>query len=126
MPIFNTQLKKLDFQNPAQALREMANHIKYIQEQLEYTLMNLDSSNVTEIDTDKTEIGSSSGSVNLSGENISLSGKNGEEFTAGLNAAGTFVFSLKGRNGAQAIYLASDGQLIITKNASLSIDCGEW
>ena len=38
----------------------MANHIRYIQEQLEYTLMNLDSSNITAIDTDDTQLSGSS------------------------------------------------------------------
>ena len=125
MPVFTNQLNRLDVSNTSEALRQMANHIRYIQEQLEYTLMNLDSSNITEIETDVTNITSSSGSVSL-GSGISLSGKNGESFTAGQDENGQFVFSVKGRNGAQALYLSSDGNLVITKNANLSIDCGEW
>lgn len=125
MPIFTKQLQKVNYADPGEALRTMANHIKYLQEQLEYTLMNLDSSNVTEIETDVTNITSSSGSVSL-GSGIALSGKNGESFTAGLAAGNAFAFSVKGKNGEQTMYLDSGGHLVITKNTTLSIDGGEW
>lgn len=125
MPIFTQSLKKVDTQNPAEALKDMANHIRYIQEQLEWTLMNLDSSNITEIETDKTNITSSTGGTQLTGDRISLTGKNGEQFTAGIDASGNFAFTVKGKNGEQMLYL-SDGKLTITKNSNLSIDCGEW
>lgn len=125
MPVFANQLKKLDYGNPKAALREMANHIKYIQEQLEYTLMNLDSRNVREIETDVTEIVSSGGEASFSGTSITLSGKNGEVFKAGLETDGNFSFYVKGKGGAQAIYLSSNG-LVIPKAANISIDCGEW
>ena len=58
MPVFTTQLGRLEAGDPA-ALQRLANHIRYLQETLEYTLMNLDSSNITEIETDKTDIKSS-------------------------------------------------------------------
>lgn len=125
MPIFTTQLRPIDTAKPEEALKHMAKHIKYIQEQLEYTLMNLDSSNITEINTDETDISSSTGGVDLTGNKISLSGRNGEQFKAGMEGD-NFVFSVKGKNGAQALYLTSDGQLVITKSTTLSIDCGEW
>lgn len=60
MPIFTQSLRKFDTANPAEAIKSMANHIRYIQEQLEYTLMNLDSSNIISIDTDDTELSGSS------------------------------------------------------------------
>ena len=60
MPIFTQSLRKVDIANPTEAMKEMANHIRYIQEQLEYTLMNLDSSNIISIDTDDTELSGSS------------------------------------------------------------------
>ena len=126
MPVFTKQLRPLEYSNPEEALKEMAKHIKYIQEQLEYTLTNLDSSNVTEIETDVTNITSSSGGVSLTGESISLSGKNGESFTAGKGADNVFKFQLNGRNGTQILYLDEAGNLIITKNAFLSIDGGTW
>ena len=124
MPIFTQQLRKLDYNNQTDALKQMANHIKYIQEQLEYTLMNLDSRNVTEIDTDKTTITDSTGNATI-GSIISLKGSNGESFTAGKEG-NAFVFTVNGKNGEQTLYLDSTGKLIITKNTKLSIDCGEW
>lgn len=125
MPIFTQSLRKVDAANPTDAVREMANHIRYIQEQLEYTLMNLDSTNVTEIEVDKTTITSSSGGVSLTGNSLTFNGSNGETFEAGM-FDGTFRFTVKGKNGAQIMYLTSDGQLVITNNATIHIDGGEW
>ena len=125
MPIFTQSLRKVDLANPAEAIKEMANHIRYIQEQLEYTLMNLDSSNVTEIDTAQTNIGSSTGGMNLSGNSVTLNGNNSEMFEAGM-VNNTFRFTVKGKSGAQIMYLTSDGQLVITNHATIHIDGGEW
>lgn len=125
--IFAQQMRKLDYNDVPKALNEMAKHIKYIQDQLEYTLTNLDSSNITEIETDKTDITNSSGTVNISSDKISLSGKNGETFRAGYDSAtNRFLFEVKGKGGTQCLYLSANGELIITKNASLSIDSGTW
>lgn len=125
MPIFTQSLQKIDTANPQDAIKKMANHIKYIQEQLEYTLFNLDSRNVTEIDTDKTTITDSSGSTSI-GSFINLTGPNGESFTVGKNTQGKFEFAVKGKSGTQTMYLDSSGDLIITKHANLTIDGGEW
>lgn len=125
MPVFTTQLGRIDGTNPAEALRSMANHIRYIQETLEYTLMNLDSSNITEIDTDKTDIKSSDGSASFAGNGLTLTGSGGESFSAGM-VDGAFRFTLQGKNGQQMLYLASDGQLVITGNTAVSVDGGEW
>lgn len=125
MPIFTQSLQKIDYSNPQDAIKKMANHIKYIQEQLEYTLFNLDSRNVTEIDTDKTIITDSSGSTNI-GSFIYLTGSNGESFTVGKNNTGKFEFAVKGKGGKQTLYLNSSGELIITEHTNLTIDGGEW
>lgn len=127
MPVFTKQLNKVDTHDPEGALRQMASHIRYIQEQLEYTLLNLDSSNIREIETDKTNITSSQGTVVFTGDIIALTGKNGETFRAGKDVAlDRFVFEVKGKNGLQLMYVNDAGDLIITKNSTLSIDCGEW
>ena len=125
MPIFTQSLRKVDIANPTEAIKEMANHIRYIQEQLEYTLMNLDSSNVTEIDTDQTNIGSSTGGSSFTGNSITLNGGNGENFEAGV-VNNVFRFTVKGKGGNQIMYLTSDGQLVITNHATIHIDGGEW
>ena len=127
MPIFNTQLRKIDFANPQEALKEMANHIRYIQEQLEYTLMNLDSTNITEIDTKDTMISSGGTAVDLGGTGVSFAGTSGEVFEAGLpTGAKNFRFTLKGKDGKQILYLTGDGELVITNNATIHVDGGEW
>ena len=125
MPIFTQTLQRIDTANPQEALKKMANHIKYIQEQLEYTLLNLDSQNINEIDIDKTTITSSAGSANI-GSYINLTGANGESFTVGKNTQGKFEFAIKGKDGKQTIYLNSSGELIITEHSNLTIDGGEW
>lgn len=125
MPIFTQTLNRIDYANPQEALKKMANHIKYLQEQLEYTLYNLDSEHINEIDIDQTTITDSTGTTNI-GSYISFAGKNGESFTAGKNAKGIFEFTVKGRNGQQLVYLNSSGELIITEKANLTIDGGEW
>lgn len=126
MPVFTQQMRDVDFRDPQGALKEMYKHIKYIQEQLEYTLSNLDSTNVTEIDTDATNITSSSGGSSFSGDSITLSGANGEVFEAGVGSDRVFKFKVSGRGGSQILYLTSDGELVITKRATISIDGGEW
>lgn len=127
MPIFVQQLGKVDTNDTVGSLKAMDRHIRYIQEQLEYTLTNLDSSNVKEIETDQTTISNSSGTVNISSDKISLLGKNGESFNAGYDSASDrFLFEVKGKGGTQCIYLSSNGELVITKNTSLSIDSGTW
>lgn len=125
MPIFTQSLKKIDTQNPAEALKAMAQHIQYIQEQLEYTLMNLDSTNINEIDTNETVIGSTTGGSQIAGDSITFRGTNGEAFEAGVQS-GAFVFSVKGKGGPQMMYLTSSGELVITNNAALHIDGGTW
>jgi len=124
MPIFAQSLQKIDETNPKDAIKKMANHIKYLQEQLEYTLLNLDSRNINEIDINKTNITDSAGTTNI-GSYIQLTGPNGESFTVGKNASGDFVFSVKGKNG-EAIWLDNSGDINITRSANLTIDGGEW
>ena len=127
MPVFLKQLDTVPINDTTKALKQMENHIRYIQEQLEYTLSNLDSTNIVEIETDKTEIKSSDGSMNLTKDIISMSGTNGESFKAGVDpATNKFTFEIKGKNGIQYIYINSNGDLVITKNSTLTIDCGEW
>ena len=125
MPIFTQSLQKIDATNPQEAIKKMANHIKYLQEQLEYTLFNLDSRNINEIDTDKTTITDSSGSTSI-GSFLYLTGANGESFTAGKSPLGNFEFAVNGKDGKQTMYLNSSGEMIITEHANLTIDGGEW
>ena len=126
MPIFTQSLQKIDSANPQDAIKKMANHIKYLQEQLEYTLFNLDSRNINEIDLDKTTITDSTGNTNIIGSFIYLTGQNKESFTVGTNPSGKFEFAVKGKDGKQTMYLNSSGDLVITEHTNLTIDGGEW
>lgn len=124
MPIFTRQLRKMDNSTPEQAVREMANHIRYIQEQLEWTLSNLDSSNINEINVSQTNV-TSSGATNIGGDSISIKGKNGEVFEVGLGDGGAFMFTLKGKGGTQMAYLDNEGKLIITEETHITVDGGD-
>ncbi len=50
------ELGDLSGKNPQEALRIIENYLRVNQEQLEYILTHLDSSNIIEIDTTKTNI----------------------------------------------------------------------
>lgn len=126
MPVFTKQLGNINYGNQQEALAAMANHIRYLQEQLEWQLSNLDSSNINEIDTSQTNISSSTGGTNISSDGISVKGKNGEKFEAGVASNGAFTFVLNGKDGRQMLYIDNDGKLVITEHSSITIDGGEW
>lgn len=123
--IFTQSLQKIDESKPQEAIKKMVNHIKYIQEQLEFTLTNLDSENINEIEVDKIVTNDGTSNTNL-GSYIKISGANGESFTVGKKTSGQFEFAINGKNGTQTIYLNSSGQLVITDLAKLTVDGGEW
>ena len=125
MPIFTQALQRIDTSNPQDAIKKMANHIKYLQEQLEYTLFNLDSKNINEIDIDKTTITGSTVNTNI-GSFINLTGENGESFTVGKNSQGNFEFDVRGKGNIQTMYLNSSGELVITEHTNLTINGGKW
>ena len=126
MPIFTKQLGNVNYSNPQEALRAMANHIRYLQEQLEWQLSNLDSSNINEIDTSQTNISSSTGGTNIGGDSIAIKGKNGELFEVRITSRGELQFTLNGENGTQMLYLDTEGKLVLTENTSVTIDGGTW
>lgn len=126
MPIFHNQLRRIDPNRVPESLKAMANHIRYIQEQLEWTLSNLDSSNIAEIDTAETNISSSTGGSSFTGDSITLKGPRGEIFSAGVDENGVFRFQLTGGNGTQIFYFTSAGELVVTEKATLTLDGGEW
>lgn len=123
MPIFTQSLQVKDTDTEQEARKKMVNHIRQMQEQLEYTLLNLDSSNITEIDTDKTTITGATVSTGV-GTFIDLTGENGERVTAGVNPDGAFEFSVNGKRGK--IYINSSGEMVITEDVILTVVGGEW
>ena len=53
MALFIKAMPRIDPSNPEKAIKKLTNHIIYMQEQLEFVLMNLDSQNIVEIEEDK-------------------------------------------------------------------------
>lgn len=120
--IFNIPIANIDDTDPQKALRQMWKYIKTLEEQLEYKLVNLDSTNIKEISTDETTI-TSGGNRVLSGEFINLtSGK--YSFKTG-SSSNEFIFELTNGNGEKVFYM-SDGNLIISRYANINIDGGTW
>lgn len=67
MAIFTSSLRNIDYTNPTQAVAQLANHVRQLQEELEYLLMNLDSSNISELNIAQTPLMSADGKP-ISGE----------------------------------------------------------
>ena len=120
--IFNIPISNIDETNPQKALHQMWKYIKTLEEQLEYKLVNLDSTNIKEISTDETTITSNGGSV-LKGDLINLS--NGKYcFKAGASGK-DFLFELANGNGEKVFYM-QNGNLVISRYADINIDGGTW
>lgn len=126
MPVFTKQLGNINYSNQQEALAAMANHIRYLQEQLEWQLSNLDSSNINEIDTSQTNISSSTGGTSIGGDSIRINGKNGELFEVGIGSNGVLMFTLNGKDSTQMLYLDNEGKLVLTENTTVTIDGGDW
>lgn len=123
--IFGSVMKKLDYENVPRSLQVMESHIRSLQEQLEYTLYNLDSANVTSLDTSVTDITSDNGGISISGDSISLVGTGGEKVIMGKQGD-SFRLELAGKGGAPALYLDSRGKIVVGEQAEVYLDCGVW
>lgn len=55
MPVFTKTLKTIDYADP-KSIKDIANHIRVMQEELEYRLAHLDSANISEINANDTKI----------------------------------------------------------------------
>lgn len=123
--IFGSVMRRLDVSDVAGSLRVMENHIRSLQEQLEYTLYNLDSTNVTALDTTVTDIVSPDGGIHISGDGLALYGRQGEKILMG-GRDGVFQLQMAGRDGQPAIYLDSSGTIVVGSHARVQLDCGTW
>ena len=102
----------IDSSNTREAIIALANYIQEFQEQVEYKLSVLDSSNIVEIDLSKTKITDTDG--NQASHLIRIKGNNGEVFTVGNNK-GKFEFTLKGKNGKLLMHIDDSGKLVINE-----------
>lgn len=124
MPIFTKQLRMNNAASPEEAINEIANHLRYVQEQLEWQLSNLDSSNISELNY--TQSGTDDSGTTVRANGFLIKGKKGEMFEVGIGDDGKFRFTLNGKNGTQMLYLNPDGDFYLTKNTNVTIDGGEW
>ncbi len=123
--IFNIPIAGVDTANPQLALKQMWKYIKTLENQLEWKLTNLDSTNVKEISTDDTKITSKEGS-SFSGDSVYIK-KGSYSFYAGVDGTtGTFKFEITDSAGHKAIYFNSSGSLVISRYADVNIDAGAW
>ena len=53
MALFIKTIPRIDPSKPEEAIKKLTDHIIYMQEQLEFVLMNLDSQNIVEIEESK-------------------------------------------------------------------------
>ncbi len=112
---FNTPIPKINYDDPEQAVRQLEQHLRKLQEQLEWTLSNLDSTNIT------------GGGVTITDDQIDLKGTSSERFRVGYDkTASMFRFEVTDRDGVRVLYLGSDGRLVIGKRAMLTVDGGIW
>lgn len=121
--IFSGVMRRLDTNDTRRSLRIMEDHIRSMQEQLEYTLYNLDSTNVTSIDPGVTSIGGDG--MSISGESIALYGSGGERIVMGRQGS-AFRMEMAGKGGRSAVYLDGSGRVCVGPEAAVYIDCGTW
>ena len=114
--IFSGVMRRLDTNDTRRSLRIMEDHIRSMQEQLEYTLYNLDSTNVTSIGGD---------GMSISGESIALYGSGGERIVMGRQGS-AFRMEMAGKGGRSAVYLDGSGRVCVGPEAAVYIDCGTW
>lgn len=107
LPVFRG-MENIDFNNPREAVRLLAEHVKELERQLYTVLTSIDSSNMSGINISDTELKSEGGS-SLSSDRLVLKGKHGEIFEAGYNTqSGRFVFKLSGADGDVPVEFSAD------------------
>ena len=104
MAVFASQLGSLDAKTQEDSIRIIANHIRKMQDELEYRLSNLDSTNISEIDADETSILSDGKNIN----NI-INGTNGE------------VSSLKQMGGIETRVMGAEGNISTLTQTSIGL-----
>lgn len=110
MPIFTSQLKKLDDLSTQDAIKSIASYIRTMQDELEYRLSVLDSSNISEIDADVTNIMVEGSSINAKVKDYD----SGLSQTVRLDPDGITI------TNAQGDKLVIDGGQIYAQNLNLT------
>ncbi len=124
--IFSRTLGALDGMDTKRAVLTLANYVRALQEQLEYTLTTLDSDNVIEIDTGRTSVAGADGGT-ATGEHILLKGKDSSAFSVSRLPDGSLVFRMLANDGSDIFVSSSaSGRFDLRSRSSLSLDGGRW
>lgn len=124
--IFTQRLGTLDGMSAEKAVRTLANYVRAMQEQLEYTLTTLDSDNIVEIDTDRTAVASSSGGT-ATADGIRINGSGGASFRVERGSSGGLTLRMTAADGRDIIFASSGiGQVDLRSRTSFYIDGGSW
>lgn len=116
MPVFSRQLGTIDY-NSADAVKILANHLRIMQEELEYRLMVLDSSNINEIALEST-------SLTIDNEDVAAIIREQGNSIAGLsiraNEIALAVSDQEGRLGSLQVSVDGINSTVIEIGESLS------
>jgi len=124
--IFSRTLGALDSMDTKRAVLTLANYVRALQEQLEYTLTTLDSDNVIEIDTDRTAVGSADGGT-ATGDQILLKGKGNSSFSVSRLTDGSLMLRMTANDGSDIFASSSaSGRFDLRSRTSLTLDGGCW
>ncbi|MBR5943124.1 MAG: hypothetical protein IKZ81_07260 [Clostridia bacterium] len=124
--IFTQKLGSLEGMSAERAVRAVANYVRALQEQLEYTLTTLDSDNVIEIDTGRTSVSAADGGA-ATGERILVKGSGGAAFLVEKTQSGGIVLRMTADDGGD-IFSAGSGSGVIElrSRGALALDGGSW
>lgn len=88
------KLENVDFNNPREGIRQMAEHIRDLENQLEDLLMKIDNVNMLTLDLDDMTMRTENGSV-ISGDKVKIKGPGGQVFEVGYDKElKQFVFNI--------------------------------
>ena len=88
------KLEKIDVNNPREAVRQLADHIVDLENQIEDLLMKIDNVNMLTIDLDDMKMITENGSE-ISGDKIRIKGPEGQVFEVGYDKASKqWVFAM--------------------------------
>jgi len=123
MPVFSKSLGIMDYSSP-EAIKAIANHIRVMQEELEYRLSVLDSSNINEINADQTSIVTKNGNlieiINETDKSIAKLNMTDEEIALSVENANDNISEIK--QYAESITLSvSNGET----SSTLTLKAGE-
>ena len=88
------RLENIDLSNPMTAIRELAEHIRDLENQIEDLLMKIDNVNMLPLDLNDIELYTDNGSK-ISGDKIKIKGPGGQVFEVGYDKASKqWVFTM--------------------------------